>query len=154
MKKFLITILIFAMFATSIAPLAYATTNKAPNYRSYAGKWISTAYEKKRYQGDLVEIGDFFTLKFISATKAKFSIMSVSSPPALRIANYDGTVTFIKGKASFIVKDDGWFNQGRGTITLAGKNIKINYKTTKRDEMANWELGATGTYRRSKYLSF
>jgi hypothetical protein len=47
-----------------------------------------------------------------------------------------------------MVDDDGWFNSGEGIVTLSDNRLIVEYRTTKKDEMADWELGAAGIYYR------
>ncbi len=133
----------------SKASSAQPEVEKVVDYRSYQGTWAADNYsDSSYYEGEYFETGNSFTLDFTSPTTAAFSISSISSPPAFEIASYDGQLTFIDNKAKFSVDDDGWLNSGEGIVTLSDNRIIVEYRTTKRDEMANWELGASGIYYR------
>jgi len=80
----------------------------------------------------------------LSEEKVSFSYMTISSPPANRIAMIEmEDVDIIDGKAKFTFDDDGWFNRGTGFIQFnSDGKIDVHIDITMMDSEAMWDIGA------------
>lgn len=77
-----------------------------------------------------------------SKNKISFELISISSPPANRIASIQiDDLKLVNGKAHFTFDDDEWFNRGEGDIEIiSDKEIIISATVTTADQNAQWSI--------------
>ena len=110
----------------------------------YSGNWGDPNFYSNGGYGLTIEFNDY--------RNAQLEIFTVQSPPANRIAEIQTKVKFSEeGLAKFTFDDDGWFNEGTGTIQLSNNKVIVNINLTYNDPDASWNI-FTGklTFNRNK----
>lgn len=88
------------------------------------------------------------TIKEVTDNKVTFSLTSLQSPPALRIAMIEESDVVVNsdGEGHFSFSDDGWGHSGEGTIIFKDNEIVVNIdKTVENNPDAMWGI-FEGTY--------
>lgn len=112
--------------------------NSDPLY--YIGTWIGHQLEINNEDELFNNGGTGIIIESFDGVNLKGEIISISSPPANRIASVEFQGKVINNKMEFKFDDDGWGNKGKGSIVLDSDKITADVQITESDDMARWDL--------------
>lgn len=106
----------------------------------YYGNWYGDDYEKIDNNGSEVPSGSKMILKYEEDIKKNIiHLVSISNPPASRIAEVETTWDLKNSVGVFSFDNDGWGNSGEGRIYFKDSVICINITIT-RNSYNNWGI--------------
>lgn len=126
--------------ADASQPVESATPSAAP--ASLSGLYIGTWAAEGCTVGDEENGWQALYLESVNGNTLTFALEKISAAMSFnRIARAEPiTVTLENGKGTFLVENDGWFNSGRGVITVKGDAIHVTVDITDPDPNAMWDL--------------
>lgn len=111
------------------------SSNTAENYSNYLGTWYANDVKDiKKEGGEKIEIckvtGDtiIFCVDKVTADYTKIATIEYVR------------ATLINGRAGFSYTDDGYGNDGYGTITLKNNKIHVQVDVNNADNVTGWDL--------------
>jgi hypothetical protein len=136
MKKIL---LIMLMFLIVLIPFPSTTLAQTTTY-NYAGKWVDEKSFIKNTDCVFLLGGSALEIKSVKNGVISGNFVFLSSSFGHRFSDFDFSGKLVNNQLSFIIKNDGWNNQGKGVLTLNNGKIILSLSITKRDQNANWSM--------------
>lgn len=110
-------------------------------YNVYKGKWICSQFCNTS-DGVMKKGGMIIYIQDVTGDCVEGNIMSISAPPANRIAATDFSGTVLNDKLAFLFKDDGWYDNGKFSITFKKDKLILKIDTTiSKENLSGWNLG-------------
>jgi len=123
------------------ASTAQATEERVPDLDALVGEWGQVRTDRAGYH--------YMNIQKVDSRTMTVFMESTQDPPVSRTASIEVDATVEGGALHFRYDDDGWGNQGQGTIKLKdGQSLEVTLEETYSNPDAGWSLHNGGAWPR------